>query len=70
MQTTVEAVEWIGIDPGTGVSVDYVRITLVMPKADLDEVLGVYDPNSATSPPCADCRPTVRAILDSIPEEE
>lgn len=41
-------------------------VTLVLPPGELDPLLAAYDPGSATSPPVADCRPLVRAILDAV----
>lgn len=42
------------------------EVTLRISAGELDRLLAAYDPNSATSPVVADCRPLVRAILDAI----
>lgn len=44
----------------------YSELTLRIDAAELDRLLAAYDPGSATSPPVADCRPLVRAILDAV----
>jgi len=50
-------------DTTVGESVDTVVFQLVVDKATLADILTRFDPASGTSPPVADCRPTMRAVL-------
>lgn len=50
-------------DHATESQEDYAEFSVRIKLSDLTAV--VYDPQSATSPACGDCRPTTREILDS-----
>ena len=43
-----------------------VEVRLVLTPAEADDLLSSYDPQSATSPPAADCRAIARPIAAAI----
>ena len=49
-----------------GLSLEGKSISLFITTEELERLLSLYDPASATSPLAADCRPLVRAILDAV----
>jgi len=64
-ETRVESVEKAEIGrPGTEELTPGVSVSLLL--SDVDTLLAAYNPASSTSPPVADCRPVLRAILDAI----
>ena len=46
--------------------VEHVELTLRITQAEADDLLTSYDPQSATSPPAADCRAIARPIAAAI----
>jgi hypothetical protein len=57
---TLNAVE----DDGSEVIVYFVP--LILTKAEADDLVSRYDPNSGTSPSVADARPLARVILNAV----
>ena len=46
--------------------VEHVELTMRLTAAEADDLLSSYDPQSATSPPAADCRAIARPIADAL----
>lgn len=46
--------------------VEHVELTVRLTAAEADDLLSSYDPQSATSPPAADCRAIARPIADAL----
>ena len=46
--------------------VEHVELTMRLTRAEADDLLASYDPQSATSPPAADCRAVARPIADAL----
>lgn len=46
--------------------VEHVELTMRLTRAEADDLLASYDPQSATSPPAADCRAIARPIADAL----
>ena len=50
---------------GVEQDVDVVVFSVIIDKAEIQTIDAVYDPASSTSPPAAENRPIVRAIMDA-----
>ena len=46
--------------------VEHVELTVRLTAAEAADLLASYDPQSATSPPAADCRAIARPIADAL----
>ena len=46
--------------------VEHVELTVRLTAAEADALLASYDPQSASSPPAADCRAIARPIADAL----
>jgi hypothetical protein len=60
---TIQAVNSIE-DDGTEIISYFVPLTLS--KAEADDLISRYDPNSGTSPSVSDSRPLARVILNAV----
>lgn len=55
---------WPGIMDDDGV--EHVEVMVRLSRAEADTLVAGYDPQSATSPPAADCRAIARPIAAAI----
>jgi len=55
---------------GTHIDLDAVQVSVLIPRAEVQDWLALYDPLSATSPLAADSRRIARAVLDALRKHE
>lgn len=55
---------WPGIIDDAGV--EHVEVMVRLSRSEADALLASYDPQSASSPPAADCRAIARPIADAL----
>ena len=51
---------------GTHLDFDAVEVPVLLPRADVQAWLDLYDPSSSSSPLAADSRKIARAVLDAL----
>lgn len=55
---------WPGIFDDAGV--EHVEVMIRLPRSEADALVASFDPQSATSPPAAECRAIARPIAEAI----
>jgi len=55
---------------GTRIDLDAVQVSVLIPRAEVQDWLDLYNPDSSTSPLAADSRKIARAVLDALRKHE